>query len=122
MKARLFFDVKFNGRKTDAESIAAALDNVVKCGMSALGDCWDEYGGQPKVGEFFVLDAKAAARHATPAPSGAAKYVVQHEMDDEPTYVVQAGTDEAAVTFDPSLPWQLRQRLARLVVAELAKG
>lgn len=45
MKARVYLDVEFNGRKTDAESVAAAMDNVVKAGMSALGDCWDEYGG-----------------------------------------------------------------------------
>jgi hypothetical protein len=115
MKARLYFDVKFNGRKTDSESIAGAMDNVVKCGMSALSDCWDEYGGEPKVGQFLVLDTAQA-------PSGAAKYVVQHEMDDEPTYVVRAGTDEAVVTFDPCLPWQLRQRLARLVLSGLEKG
>jgi hypothetical protein len=115
MKARLYFDVEFDGRKTDGESIASAMDNVVKCGMSALDDCWDEYGGKPQVGKCFVLDTAQA-------PSGAAKYAMQHEMDDEPTYVVRAGTDEAVVTFDPCLPWQLRQRLARLVVAELAKG
>ena len=64
MKARLYFDVEFNGRKTDAESIAAALDRVVETGMSALGDCWDEYGGRPKVGECLVLNMKQAAEHA----------------------------------------------------------
>ena len=115
MKARLYLDVKFDGRKTDAEGVAAALDNVVKCGMAALDDAWDEYGGAPKVGEMLVLNTAQA-------PSGAAKYAVQHEMDDEPTYVVRAGTDEAVVTFDPCLPWRLRQRLARLVLAGLAKG
>ncbi len=60
MKARLFLDVEFNGRKTDAEGIAAALDRVMETGMSALGDCWDEYGGVPKVGQFLVLDTKQA--------------------------------------------------------------
>jgi hypothetical protein len=64
MKARLYLDVEFNGRKTDAESIAAAMDNVVKAGMSALGGCWDEYGGVPKVGQFLVLDTAQAAEHA----------------------------------------------------------
>jgi hypothetical protein len=46
MKTRLYIDVKFNGRKTDGEGIATAFDNVVKTGMSALDDCWDEYGGK----------------------------------------------------------------------------
>jgi hypothetical protein len=64
MKARLYLDVEFDGRKTDAESIASAMDNVVKTGMSALGDCWDEYGGEPKVGQFLVLDKVQAAQHA----------------------------------------------------------
>ena len=50
------------------------------------------------------------------------KYEIQHESDDEPTYVVLAGTDEAVVTFDPSLPWQLRQKLAKTILAELEKG
>ena len=64
MKARLFLDVEFDGGKTDGESIASAMDKVVKSGMSALGDCWDEYGGEPKVSEFLVLDTKQAAEHA----------------------------------------------------------
>jgi hypothetical protein len=63
MKARLYVDVEFNGRKTDAEGIASAMDNVVKCGMSALGDCWHEYGGAPRIGEVFVLDTEAAVEH-----------------------------------------------------------
>jgi hypothetical protein len=68
MKARLYLDVKFNGRKTDAEGIASALDNVVNTGMSALGDCWDEYGGAPKVGQFLVADTvqPGGSEHACP--------------------------------------------------------
>ena len=61
MKARLYFDVEFNGRRTDSEGIAAALDKVVETGMSALGDCWEKYGGQPKVGQLLVLDTAQAA-------------------------------------------------------------
>jgi hypothetical protein len=64
MKARLYLDVKFGGRATDAESITTAMDNVIKCGMSALDDCWGEYGGVPQVGEVFVLDTEAALMHA----------------------------------------------------------
>ena len=64
MNARLYIDVEFNGRKTDCESIASAMDNVIKTGMSALGDCWDEYGGEPKVGQFLVLDTLSAQQYA----------------------------------------------------------
>ena len=53
MKARVCLDVQFDGRRTDGESIASAM---VKTGMSALGDCWDEFGGEPKVGEFLAAD------------------------------------------------------------------
>ena len=48
-------------------------------------------------------------------------YEIQHESDDEPTYVVRAGTDEEVVTLAPSLPWQVRKRLAKIIVAELGK-
>lgn len=61
MRARLYLDVRFGKRATDAESLATAMDNVVRTGMSALGDCWGEYGGEPKVGKFFVLDTGRAA-------------------------------------------------------------
>ena len=65
MKARFYFDVEFKAnRKTDAEGIASALDNVVRSGMTVLGDCWSDFGGKPKIGEVFVLDTKAAAEHA----------------------------------------------------------
>jgi hypothetical protein len=64
MKARLYLDVKFGKRATDAESIASALDNVMDVGMSSLSDCWKEYGGVPQVGKFFVLDSEQAIRHA----------------------------------------------------------
>jgi hypothetical protein len=32
--------------------------------MSALDDCWDEYGGKPSIGKFLVLDTEQAAEHA----------------------------------------------------------
>jgi len=63
MKARLYVDVEFNGRKTDAESIATAMDKVVANGLAVLLGCWEEYGGEPKVGQFLVLDTKSAAEH-----------------------------------------------------------
>jgi len=65
MKARFYFDVEFKAsRKTDAEGIASALDNVVRSGMTVVGDSWNDFGGKPKIGEVFVLDTKAAAEHA----------------------------------------------------------
>ena len=64
MNAKLVLPIKFSKRATDAEGLASAMDNVVKCGMSALSDCWNEYGGEPKVGEFTVLDTEAAAEYA----------------------------------------------------------
>ena len=65
MKARFYVDVEFDGGKTDAESIATALDKVLANGLATLLDAWDEYGGEPKVGEFFVTghrDGTAARR------------------------------------------------------------
>ena len=64
MKARVYLDVEFNEGKTDAEGIASALDKVVANGLAVLLDTWKPYGGEPKVGEFFVLDTKQAAEHA----------------------------------------------------------
>jgi hypothetical protein len=64
MKVRFYIDMKFSKRATDAESLAAALDNVTDVGMSALDDCWDEYGGKPSIGKFLVLDTEQAAEHA----------------------------------------------------------
>ncbi len=56
MNVRLHLDLGFNGHRTDGESIATALDNVIETGMGAVGDRWDEYSGAPEVGKLFVLD------------------------------------------------------------------
>jgi hypothetical protein len=64
MKATLVLDIHFSKRATDAESLAAALDNVMDVGMSALDDCWGDYGGKPSIGKFRVLDMAQAAEHA----------------------------------------------------------
>ncbi len=64
MMARIFVDVQFDGDKTVAESVAVALDKVVSNGLAVLLDCWSDYGGEPKVGEFFVLDVETARQHA----------------------------------------------------------
>ncbi len=50
-------------------------------------------------------------------------YRVQHEFDHEPTYVTTSDPaleDGVLVTFDPHLPEDVRQQLARLIVKELA--
>jgi hypothetical protein len=64
MKARLFIDIQFSKRATDAESMATALDNVMDVGMAHLSDCWGEYGGKPIVGRFFLLGTAQAVEHA----------------------------------------------------------
>lgn len=64
MKARFFVDVHFAGRATDPNSIATALDHVKSCGMVQLAGTWKDLGGEPKVGEFFVLDTQQATEHA----------------------------------------------------------
>ena len=37
---------------------------MVANGLAVLLDAWEPYGGEPKLGEFFVLDTKQAADHA----------------------------------------------------------
>jgi hypothetical protein len=64
MKARFYVDVEFDGHKTDAESVATAMDKTVANGLAVLLGCWEEYGGEPKVGRFLVLDTDAAIQHA----------------------------------------------------------
>jgi hypothetical protein len=78
MKARLYLDIKFGARATDAESLASALDNVMDVGMAALDDCWQDYGGKPKVGKFFVLDTGKALDLANDVES------VMHVAENDP--------------------------------------
>jgi hypothetical protein len=80
MKARFYFDVKFSKGATDAEGLASAMDNVIKCGMSALSDSWDEYGGAPKVGEVFVLDTNKAMEHAGTVSRAIVEYTDANEQ------------------------------------------
>jgi len=69
-------------------------------------------------GATKVLDEDTSAGTRT-VPTG--RYEIQHELDDDPTYIVKAGTDEEVVTLAPSLPWQARRTLAERIVAELEK-
>jgi hypothetical protein len=63
MKARLYFDVQFNGHKTDPEGLASAMETLIETAMSTPGVM--EEHGDPNVGECFVLDTKAALEHAS---------------------------------------------------------
>lgn len=84
MKARFYFDMSFSERATDPEGLASAMDNVIKCGMSALSDSWDEYGGVPKVGEVFVLDTNQAMEHAGTVSRAIVEYTDANEqLNDE---------------------------------------
>ena len=63
--------------------------------------------------------AIAAGRaHSSPKK----RFVVQHEKDQLPIYVIDHDLDDAVVEFSPQLPWQLRQRLARLIAQELEQA
>lgn len=46
-------DITFNPRKTDAESLAIALDRLMETALSTPG-ILDDYGN-PEIGEFFIL-------------------------------------------------------------------
>ena len=63
MRAKLYLDVEFDEKRTDAEGIAAALDRLLETALSTPG-IMDEYGGEPKVSKFFVLDTGRAAELA----------------------------------------------------------
>ena len=70
MRARLYIDVEFDEQKTDTESVAAALDKVMSNGLATLLDCWDDYGGEPRVGRFLVM-----------VDDGSGSRVAEHEDD-----------------------------------------
>ena len=57
MKTTLTVDIKYNGRKTDPESLASAMDRLLETALSTPG-ILEEYG-EPRVGEFFVATKPA---------------------------------------------------------------
>lgn len=59
-KARMFVDVSFDERVTDAEALACALDRLMETAMSIPG-VLDEYGN-PTVGEFRPLQIESGGR------------------------------------------------------------
>ena len=77
MKARLYLDVEFDEKRTDADSIAAALDRLLKTALSTPG-IMDEYGGEPRASEFLVLDTGRAAELADEIDS-----LIDGREDDE---------------------------------------
>ena len=46
-------------------------------------------------------------------------YLVEHEFDFEPTYVIEAHEETALVTLSPHIPWEIRQQLAQLLADKL---
>ena len=52
MKTTLTIDVNYNENKTDPESLATALDNLMETALGTHG-ILEEYG-DPNIGEFFV--------------------------------------------------------------------
>ncbi len=81
MKARLYLDVEFDESKTDAESVATALDRVLETGMSTPG-VLDEYG-DPTAGEFFVLDTETARQRAAAVAERLAERAVAAGLQPE---------------------------------------
>jgi len=61
-------------------------------------------------------------REAAKAALSVDRFVVQHEFDYEPTYVFDRNLNNSVVDFSPQLPWQLRQRLSKLVAHELEQA
>lgn len=43
------------------------------------------------------------------------KIAIQHEFDDEPTYIVNTETGDELVTLHPSLDWETRLKIAEKI-------
>lgn len=58
MKATLLLEVEFDDAKTTADAVARTLGSVLAGGARLITRCkpdlWDEYGGEPKVGQLVV--------------------------------------------------------------------
>lgn len=64
-----------------------------------------------------LCEALATVRQTSAA---AAAWVVQHEFDDEPTYVVNAADEDQDICFAASIPHALRLSVARDLAARLS--
>ena len=49
------------------------------------------------------------------------RFDMEHELDHLPTLVGIIGSDEPLVVLDKHIPWQVRIKLAKLIMAELEK-
>jgi hypothetical protein len=56
------------------------------------------------------------------------RFSIEHEFDDAETYIVDNDADieedennDLLVTLHPAIPWPIRTRIARFIVAELEK-
>ena len=58
MKTTLTVEIEYDSQKTDPESLACAMDRLLKTALSTP-DILEEYGN-PTVGEFFVAKETAA--------------------------------------------------------------
>lgn len=56
MKTKLSIEVEFDGTQTDAESLASAVDTLLRTAVSTPG-VLDEFGN-PQFGEFFVEETE----------------------------------------------------------------
>jgi hypothetical protein len=61
VRTTLTVDIKYNGRRTDPDALASAMDRLLETALSTPG-ILDDYGN-PAIGEFFV--ASAAAEETT---------------------------------------------------------
>ena len=114
MKARLYLGVEFDENKTDAESVATALDRVLETGMSTPG-VLDEYGN-PSAGEFFVLDTETARQRAAAVAERLAEKAVAAglESEDLDETVHELASGVAADANNGGLEEQLRYLVERL--------
>jgi hypothetical protein len=115
----MLYDVNVIRIGSAALTIRVEADTAVQAEEKAVEQAHDsDYSGCAVDYEFDAGEAAEVPDEGT-MPTG--RYDIQHESDDEPTYIVKAGTEEEVVTLAPSLPWQLRRKLAETIVAELEK-
>lgn len=107
-------------------------ENGIVCWNDACPECGERHVDNlvwqnPNEGEAKVKVKCQCCGHVY-VPGDMTKYTVCHEMDDEPTYIIdrsQRGGDGEwldIVTFDASIPVDLRRRLAEIVKRELERG
>ena len=107
--------------RVEAESAGQAEEKAVETAHDTdFTGCVVDYDFECN-GATEVLDEDTSVAGTKKDSMSTGNYAIQHESDDEPTYIVKAGTDEEVVTLAPSLPWQVRRKIAEIIVAELGK-